>query len=140
MLQHTPSRTTSRLMTACVTAAAVLALAPVELVAIPRAGAAGAAGPARRASAAARPAAPPPHSHRFRPSRTPPAHPHRLPGPAPRERRRCRQRHPGSRATGTAGTRTACAGCPRRRPGAPPLRRRRPRRLRRPGQTKSCFA
>ena len=35
MLQHIPSRTTSRLLTACVAAAAVLMLAPVRLVAIP---------------------------------------------------------------------------------------------------------
>ena len=35
MLQHIPSKTTSRLLTACVAAAAVLTLAPVRLVAIP---------------------------------------------------------------------------------------------------------
>ena len=130
MLQHTPSRTTSRLLTACVAVAAVVALAPVRLVAIPA------------QDLPALPAAPAPPA--------PPAHGTcAARGAAGRTRNACST---GSRAALPPAAPAAPAPpvppAPRPPPAPPPLGAvpvapappQAPRRRLGRGQTKSCFA
>ncbi len=142
MLQHIPSRTTSRLLTACVAAAAVVALAPVRIVAGPSQDLpALPAAPARPAAPAVPSAVPlPPTPPTARAAALPPAAPRHPAPPAPPA--------PPAQAAPAAPGAIPVAPPPPQAPQPPQAPRRlRSHKRRSPhsllpgrGQTRSCFA